>query len=406
MDAPMGNTPGRIGTVSSTGVSKTQTVRRACADCEDIDTAFAEIADALCDVPLATVQLFVSAAADRGKIEEALPRHFPGIPVVGCTTAGEIGIGGYRENTIVALGYPAELFAVTRQLIAPLEAFSLDQSSLIASALLAPEGLGKAAEWPNSFAVMFADGLSRQEDAIVASLSPLLGNIPLIGGSAGDGIDFGKTFVLCDGQFHSDAALVCLFRTPCPVEMVRHENFSLTEKRMVVTGANPAERLVTEINAEPAAREYARVVDKDPEQLSPFIFAENPVVVRIGGDHYCRSIQKVEENGDLRFYCAIDEGLVLSVAESRDLVESLDEALTKLEAEDEPDIVIGFDCVLRRLEAEMKQTSRDLSAVLSRHNVYGFNTYGEQFGGMHVNQTFTGAAIYPAKATGCDRAEP
>jgi hypothetical protein len=30
----------------------------------------------------------------------------------------------------------------------------------------------------------------------------------------------------------------------------------------------------------------------------------------------------------------------------------------------------------------------------------GFNTYGEQFNGMHINQTFTGVAIARSRAPG------
>ena len=30
---------------------------------------------------------------------------------------------------------------------------------------------------------------------------------------------------------------------------------------------------------------------------------------------------------------------------------------------------------------------------MAEHNVIGFSTYGEQFAGMHVNQTFTGVYI-------------
>jgi hypothetical protein len=36
-----------------------------------------------------------------------------------------------------------------------------------------------------------------------------------------------------------------------------------------------------------------------------------------------------------------------------------------------------------------------MSRILSRHNVVGFSTYGEQFNSMHVSQTLTGVAIYP-----------
>jgi hypothetical protein len=31
--------------------------------------------------------------------------------------------------------------------------------------------------------------------------------------------------------------------------------------------------------------------------------------------------------------------------------------------------------------------------LFQRNNTVGFSTYGEQYGGVHVNQTFTGIAI-------------
>jgi hypothetical protein len=34
-----------------------------------------------------------------------------------------------------------------------------------------------------------------------------------------------------------------------------------------------------------------------------------------------------------------------------------------------------------------------VSAVLRRNNAVGFNTYGEQFCGVHVNQTLTAVAL-------------
>ena len=34
-----------------------------------------------------------------------------------------------------------------------------------------------------------------------------------------------------------------------------------------------------------------------------------------------------------------------------------------------------------------------VSELMIENNVVGFATYGEQFNGMHVNQTFTGVAL-------------
>ena len=60
-------------------------------------------------------------------------------------------------------------------------------------------------------------------------------------------------------------------------------------------------------------------------------------------------------------------------------------------------MILACDCLLRRVEAEQKQLTGDISRLLSRHRAVGFSTYGEQVNSMHVNQTLTGMAIYPPK---------
>ncbi len=59
----------------------------------------------------------------------------------------------------------------------------------------------------------------------------------------------------------------------------------------------------------------------------------------------------------------------------------------------EVDLYLGFDCVLRRLAAEREQMAQPMSKLYRMKRVVGFNTYGEQYTSMHVNQTFTGVAI-------------
>ncbi|MCY1353505.1 hypothetical protein D9M69_398470 [compost metagenome] len=67
-----------------------------------------------------------------------------------------------------------------------------------------------------------------------------------------------------------------------------------------------------------------------------------------------------------------------------------------------PLLTIGCDCFLRRLELEDDpETLAFTSEVLRRQRVIGFNSYGEQFNGMHINQTFTGVAIGRRGRNGC-----
>jgi hypothetical protein len=162
---------------------------------------------------------------------------------------------------------------------------------------------------------------------------------------------------------------------------------------MVVTAAD-SDRRVGELNAEPAAREYARVIGLPKEALNPLVFAAHPLVVRVGGEYHVRSIQKANDDDSLSFLCAIDEGIVLTAAESGDIVKDLENQFAEIRGSlSNIQVVIGFDCILRRLEMERKEVKSAISEILLGNKVIGFSTYGEQYHSMHVNQTFTAVAI-------------
>jgi hypothetical protein len=246
----------------------------------------------------------------------------------------------------------------------------------------------------SGFAFLLVDGLSRAEDGLTATISPALRDMPLFGGSAGDGTDFEHTSVALNDKVAQNAAVLTLVRSRYRTQVFSLDHLVPSDSQMVVTGADPGRRIVKTINAEPAAREYARIVGKDPEQLDRLTFASHPVVVRIGGTHHVRAIQQVNSAGELVFFSAIDEGMVLTVAAPQNMVEHLRNKMMGLSVEKKPALILGCDCILRRIEAEQRQITRDLSDVMSSYNVTGFSTYGEQIGALHVNHTMTGVAIY------------
>ena len=339
--------------------------------------------------PFALVILFADPAAPSGLAADLAARVAPA-PLIGCTTAGEIGAQGYAEGTVIAVGLPARDFAAATLVIPDLGA--MDPHETINRTITARGSLAAAQPgWAHDFAFLLVDGLSRKEDDLAATLAPGLGSTPLFGGSAADGDRFLETRVFHGAERLHNAAVLALVRTRCPVRVFKFDHFTPSDTRMVVTGADPSRRLVHSLNAEPAALEYARVLGKDPQQLTPFTFAAHPVVVRLGGQHYVRSIRHVMDNGDLVFFSAIDEGLVLALADAQDMVQHLAGALESL---GNPAAILGCDCMLRRIEAREKQVAGRVSALLRDHRVTGFSTYGEQLNAMHVNQTLTGVALY------------
>lgn len=325
-----------------------------------------------------------------------LRRLFGDTEVVGCTTAGEIGPGGYVDDTITGFSLPAAECCAASALIPTLSDFQIARGHAAAELVVETltERCGKSVDPAQTFAMLLSDGISTNQEVLIASLQGRMANIEMLGGSAGDYMEHKQTFVYHDGCFHSDAAVLTLVRTGRPFRIYKCHHFIGSDVKMVVTKADPVARVVSEINAEPAAREYARIIGLDPSQLTPVRFAESPLMVRVGGDYYARSIQGVNEDGSLTFYCAIDEGVVLTLAKREDIAENLDRFFKSVRKEmGVPPLVIGFDCILRSLEAEERQTKHKLGRILADNNVIGFSTYGEHYRAMHVTQTFTAAVF-------------
>ncbi|WP_245293272.1 FIST N-terminal domain-containing protein [Mongoliimonas terrestris] len=339
--------------------------------------------------------VFYAASYDSARLGAAFARVLPGVPVVGCSTAGEISSDGLSDGGMVAIAFPRAGFEIVSGVIPDLSRLSVDRGSETVAALKAELARRRPALQPRStFAVSLIDGLCMREEAVVSAIDWALGDIPLVGGSAGDGLAFRATSLLHDGVIHTDAAILILVHTDHPFQVFKTDNFHPTGQRLVVTASDPETRTVYELNAEVAADEYATLVGLDADRLSPFGFASHPMVVRVGGEYFCRSLRSTNPDGSLSFFCAIDDGVVLTVAEPVDLVDSVETTLAQLDRDlGGIDWILGFDCVLRRLDAQNRQVAHRISEIYRRHNVFGFNTYGEQYRTMHLNQTFTGVAI-------------
>jgi hypothetical protein len=344
---------------------------------------------------MALVIFFCSVHYDLDTLASEMRHLFAGVQVIGCTTAGEIGPKGYLDRTISGASFPSDSFTVTCGRIDGLQQFESIQARSVAQDLMQRlEILKPQADASNSFALLLIDGLSVREEPVTRALQNALGRFPLVGGSAGDGLSFGETHVYSDGHFHTDSAALALVTTPAPFRIFKTQHFVPTDQRFVVTAADSQHRIVNEIDGWPAAERYAEVLGMDVESLDPSRFAEQPIVVVIDGTNYVRSIQKVNSDGGLTFFCAIEEGIVLRGARGVDLVGNLEEAFAEIRrAIGQPQLVIGCDCILRKLEMTERGLVDRVAKVFHDNNVVGFSSYGEQHLGVHVNQTLTGIAI-------------
>jgi hypothetical protein len=345
---------------------------------------------------LAGAILFCSSAADLDEVAASLRQARRELTVIGCTTAGEFTPDGPASGTITAIGFPAADFAfeaIRFRDMANFDPFVAHRATanLVAEVAARSAALGGDV---HRAAILLIDGLSRREEFITHTLQHVLEDIPLIGGSAGDGLAFRETRLLCDGAFESDCAVLGLLASRHPLTAFRSDHHVAGEALAVVTRAEPGARRVLELNGERAGAEYARLVGVSDGELGSEIFARHPLMVRVGGAYYARAVQSVDDDGALIFQSAIDNGLVLRLGRSAGMIARLQAGLERCVGQvGAPGAVLAFDSAQNRIEAAQAGLCGEMAALCRRHGLVGFNTYGEQFHEIHVNRSLVGLAI-------------
>ena len=113
-------------------------------------------------------------------------------------------------------------------LITGLKSFDLGECQRRSRILSNGSRSRKSAGVSNTLGLLLIDGLSTRR-ALGRAVQLVLGEIPLVGGSAGDSLKFQKTSVFLDGESPSDAAVLVLISTDPPFRIVKTQHFERTE---------------------------------------------------------------------------------------------------------------------------------------------------------------------------------
>jgi hypothetical protein len=338
------------------------------------------------------IYLFCSSQLNFLKLKEAIKTHFS-CPVACCSSAGEIFEGNFNEKSISVMAFGGSEYRVLNLFIEDIN--HLTDSSMIKMKSDIEEYQKKIPKNYKSFATLLIDGLSNKEEIVSALVGNALGSIPFVGGSASDNLKFEKTLIYHDGDFHQNSACLSIISTSRPFKVFKTQHFIPTDTRLVITMAEPDQRLVKEINGRAAAQVYADSLGLDVKDLNSEVFSRHPVIIKIGGQHFVRSLLQVTDAGGIIFHCAIDNGLVIRIAERQNVAEKTRALFKEIEKDiGEIEGTLLFECILRRLDIlNTPNESPEVFELYKHYHCAGFHTYGEQYDSVHINQTLTGVAL-------------
>ena len=311
---------------------------------------------------------------------------FPGIHTVGCTSAGEMVNNKMGKDSIVAMALGRDTMKFLQ--IEVLENLKADVAGSVNKAFKSFEkslGISMHDLDPDKYAgMLLVDGLSGCEEELNDRLGDHT-NVPFVGGSSGANVMFDSIRLFLDGRAYTDAAILILMEPANGYTILKTQSMVTTDKKLMPTKVNEKNREIIEFNGKPAAEVLAGTVGLSLDELSGQNFGEYPLgLVFDEKNLFVRSPRKIEGTSIL-CYCAVKEGLELTLLKPEDIVENTRADLQKYS---EIKAIIDFNCAQRNWELERKNELQAYSEIFGNVPAIGWGTFGESYIG-HMNQTST-----------------
>lgn len=305
-----------------------------------------------------------------------LGRHFPGVPLIGCSTAGEIFNREPDEHSVVVAG----LCGIQSRRAA---GGNLADGSESAGRELG----GQLAGSLGKLVLVFSDGLAGDGAAVLRGLQTgIARTFPWIGGAAGDDYLYQKTYQFLDGQVLSGSVIGAQLDGDFHFGVGVRHGWQPVGLPVTVTRAQGNQ--VIEINRLPAMdffREYFgnRMASQPFGRLAVYY----PLGLTVEGSEepLLRAPMSLDERGVVKCTAEVPEG-----AQVRLMIGSVDRALqaARLAAMEAlaqmrgrlPRLAVLFNCSARRRLFGAK-AGKEIAAVSDilgpQVPLIGFYTYGE-----------------------------
>ncbi len=178
------------------------------------------------------LMVFSGIDHDPKVLVEAFRELSPGIPLIGCTTHGEIGPGGPTDGsvTVAAIG-GAGLSVRTRT------AENVNGRQREAGADVAASAADLAA-YPHRVLLLLTDGRIRDQESILRGAYSVLGAaVPLFGGASADGWRMTGGYLFSSDGVFTDAVLGVTIGSEAPLSVAVRHGWDRVGEPMVVTSA-------------------------------------------------------------------------------------------------------------------------------------------------------------------------
>ena len=350
--------------------------------------------------------VFASASLDLKGVLAGIVDTAGDVPLIGCSTAGEIATDGPGDAGVVVIALGGDGFAVSTAAAGGASSRLREAGAEAASCLASLNGRHQ-----HRILLLLTDGLAGDQQEIVRGAYSVAGAaVPLVGGCAGDDQRMNATRQLYGGEVLEDAVVAAALASDAPFGIGVCHGWERVGESMLVTDSD--HNRVFTIDDQPALDLYLeRLSAPDEARRDPDAFAlfaathplglasrrgEEQVRFIGGADFDQRSLISIAgvPSGALAWFMEGDDRSVLAATDA-----ACEAALEPLDGQP-PLGLLAFDCIARRNVLGERGIENEIKRVASHcpgAPVAGFYTYGEiartrGISGFH-NQTLVVLAV-------------
>lgn len=326
------------------------------------------------------------------------------VPVVGCSTAGEISTTGPGDAGVVVMALGGSGFKVTTA-VGRADGGRLREASAEAASCVERLGPGE-----HRVLLLLTDGLAGDQQEVVRGAYQTVGaEVPLVGGCAGDGLKMRGTFQLHGTDVLDNSVVAAAIASDGPIGIGVRHGWRRVGEPMLVTASRG--NVVEELNDIPALDVYLDRLDApeaarhDPGAFTRFALTHPLGLSRRSGEEVRFVAEADFEKRSLLCIAQVPQGGHAWIMEGDhdSVLAATDEACREAVEDLGGQVPLGllaFDCIARRGvlgDVGIEREVRRISEFAGGAPVAGFYTYGEiarthGISGFH-NQTLVVLAL-------------
>ncbi len=355
------------------------------------------------------IVVYASSSYDPHALAAGFALAAPGIPLIGCTTAGEIATSGASEDGVVAIALGGEGLEVAVGIGGTNDGDLRRAGAQAARCVDALSVDDRTDVHRSRVLLLLSDGLSGDQQEVVRGAYEQVGAaVPLVGGCAGDDLRMETTHQFFGSSVRSGAVLGAALACDGPIGIGIRHGWTPVGESMSVTSSEGV--VVHTLDDEPALDVYLDRLEAPAEvRVDPEAFTAHAATRPLGlvrrGREEIRFVATADfEQRTLTCFAEVPQGGQCSImrGDQQSVLSAVDDAMRDAVAplgDGAPAAVMVFDCIARKgvLGAGVAEEVDRIATLASGAPVAGFYTYGEiarvsGAGGFH-NQTLVVLAI-------------